>query len=108
MKVVPSVPNFSNSPLLGIIVNSASLSGVKEAVNGANYFLKFVSLKETEEVLLRGDYKTILSSSLGGLASRDILYFHLPPAYLTTLKSIVDLKGLFGSNIILYSSVSLC
>lgn len=106
MKVVPSVPCLSISPYLGIIVNSGSDSGVNEAVKNAVFFLWLVNLKETEVVLLRGEEITIRSSSLGAVASSIMRNFHLPPAYLRTLKSKEVLKGFKGSNYISNSTGS--
>jgi hypothetical protein len=55
-------------------------------------------LKETEVVLFKGEDITIKSSSLGAVASKTILNFQRPPAYLYTFKSTVVLNGFSGSN----------
>lgn len=41
----------------------------------------------------------IMSSSFGSVASINILYVHLPPAFLIILKSSVVLKGFKGENL---------
>jgi len=101
--VVPSLPYWSRYPALGITVNSASESGVKLASNGTLYLPLLVSLKETEDVLCKGDEIIIVSSTLGSVASKIILNFHLPPSYLLILNSIEVLNGLRGSNYTLNS-----
>jgi hypothetical protein len=72
IKLVPSLPYDSNVPLFGNTVNSVSESGVKLAVNGANYFDLFVNLKDTDEVLFRDDEMKIVSSKSGSVASKSM------------------------------------
>lgn len=74
INVVPSVPNFSNSPYFGITVNSGSESGVNYAIKCAYNLLLLVNLNETEVVLCKGEEITIRSSCLGSVDSRIIRY----------------------------------
>ena len=74
MKFVPSLEYASNSPFLGKIVNSASDSGVKYALNYACCLLMFVSLNETLVVLWIPELIVIISSSFGSIASKNNLY----------------------------------
>ena len=70
MKVFPSFPYPSNSPLFGIIENSGSESGVKYALKGAETLYLFVNLNETLEVLFSGENIEIISSSSGSVTSK--------------------------------------
>merc|ERR1740115_497378 len=82
IKLVPSLPYGSNSPLFGWQVNSVAEPSVKNAVNSDCCLMWLVRRKETLDVFWRGDWMTMMSSTMGSEASKITLNFQRPPLLL--------------------------